>query len=125
MWGDGTQTRSFLYIDECVEGTIRLTRSDFTGPVNIGSEEMVSINEFAAMIMAIAGKQLRVRHVAGPTGVRGRMLAAFLLLVAALLVVAAVAVTIGIYSSAALGAAMLLAYFEIIGKREPALLPAG
>lgn len=72
MWGDGTQTRSFLYIDECVEGTIRLTRSDFTGPVNIGSEEMVSINEFAAMIMAIAGKQLRVRHVAGPTGVRGR-----------------------------------------------------
>lgn len=72
MWGDGTQTRSFLYIDECVEGTIRLTRSDFTGPVNIGSEEMVSINEFAAMIMAIAGKQQRVRHVAGPTGVRGR-----------------------------------------------------
>lgn len=72
MWGDGTQTRSFLYIDECVEGTIRLTRSDFTGPVNIGSEEMVSINEFAAMIMAIAGKQQRVRHVDGPTGVRGR-----------------------------------------------------
>lgn len=72
MWGDGTQTRSFLYIDECVEGTIRLTRSGFAGPVNIGSEEMVSINEFAAMIMEIAGKQLRVRHVDGPTGVRGR-----------------------------------------------------
>src|SRR5690349_1941586 len=72
MWGDGTQTRSFLYIDECVEGTIRLTRSDFAGPVNIGSEEMVSINQFAAMIMQIAGKQLRVKHVPGPTGVRGR-----------------------------------------------------
>jgi nucleoside-diphosphate-sugar epimerase len=72
MWGDGTQTRSFLYIDECVEGTIRLTRSAFEGPVNIGSEEMVSINQFAAMIMDIAGKPLRVRHVQGPTGVRGR-----------------------------------------------------
>jgi nucleoside-diphosphate-sugar epimerase len=72
MWGDGTQTRSFLYIDECVEATLRLTRSNFTGPVNIGSEEMVSINRFAAMIMEIAGKRLTVRHVAGPTGVRGR-----------------------------------------------------
>ena len=72
MWGDGTQTRSFLYIDECVEATIRLTRSGFTGPVNIGSEEMVSINQFATMIMDIARKPLRVRHVPGPTGVRGR-----------------------------------------------------
>jgi len=72
MWGDGTQTRSFLYIDECVEATLRLTRSDFAGPVNIGSEEMVSINQFAAMIMDIAGKPLGVRHVPGPTGVRGR-----------------------------------------------------
>ncbi|GAA4854063.1 NAD-dependent epimerase/dehydratase family protein [Luteimonas vadosa] len=72
MWGDGKQTRSFLYIDECVEGSLRLMRSDFTGPVNIGSDEMVSINQFAAMIMEIAGKQLRIRHVDGPTGVRGR-----------------------------------------------------
>ena len=72
MWGDGTQTRSFLYVDECVEGTLRLTRSDFVGPVNIGSDEMVSINEFARMIMGISGKNLRVRHIEGPTGVRGR-----------------------------------------------------
>lgn len=72
MWGDGTQTRSFLYIDECLEGVLRLTRSDFAGPVNIGSDEMVSLNQFAAMIMAIAGKQVRIRHIPGPTGVRGR-----------------------------------------------------
>lgn len=72
MWGDGTQTRSFLYIDECVEATLRLTRSDWPGPVNIGSEEMVSINQFAEMIMALAGKKLAVRHIEGPTGVRGR-----------------------------------------------------
>lgn len=72
MWGDGMQTRSFLYIDECVEGTLRFMRSDFQGPVNIGSDEMVSINRFAEMIMAIAGKQLTVDHIPGPTGVRGR-----------------------------------------------------
>jgi len=72
MWGDGLQTRSFLYIDECVEGTLRLMRSDFEGPVNIGSDEMVSINQFADMIMTIAGKSLSVRHIEGPTGVRGR-----------------------------------------------------
>src|SRR5262245_6432318 len=72
MWGDGEQTRSFLYIDECVEGTLRLTRSNFPGPVNIGSEEMVSINELARMIMDIAGKKLSVTHVPGPLGVRGR-----------------------------------------------------
>lgn len=72
IWGDGTQTRSFLYIDECLEATLRFTRSDFAGPVNIGSEEMVSINEFAVRIAAIAGKQVRLRHVAGPLGVRGR-----------------------------------------------------
>lgn len=72
MWGDGKQTRSFLYVDECVEATLRLMRSDFTGPVNIGSEEMVSINHFADMIMAIAGKKMKVNHIAGPTGVRGR-----------------------------------------------------
>lgn len=72
MWGDGLQTRSFLYVDECVEGTLRLMRSDFAGPVNIGSDEMVSINQFARMIMQIAGKQLSIRHIPGPTGVRGR-----------------------------------------------------
>ena len=72
IWGDGTQTRSFLYIDECLEGVLRLTRSDWVGPVNIGSEEMVSINQLAQMIMEIAGKRLTVRHIPGPTGVRGR-----------------------------------------------------
>jgi nucleoside-diphosphate-sugar epimerase len=72
MWGDGSQTRSFLYIDECLEGVARLTRSDWIGPVNIGSEEMVSINQLARMIMDIAGKRLSIRHVPGPVGVRGR-----------------------------------------------------
>jgi len=72
LWGDGKQTRSFLYVDECVEGTIRLTRSDFTGPVNIGSEEMVTINQLAEMIMGVAGKKLSIRHIEGPLGVRGR-----------------------------------------------------
>jgi GDP-D-mannose 3',5'-epimerase len=72
LWGDGSQTRSFLYVDECLEGTLRLTRSDWTGPVNIGSEEMVSINQLAQMIMDIAGKRLSIRHIPGPTGVRGR-----------------------------------------------------
>lgn len=72
IWGDGQQTRSFLFIDECLEGTIRLTRSGWTGPVNIGSQEMVTIDGLAATIMAIAGKRLTLRHVAGPLGVRGR-----------------------------------------------------
>ena len=72
MWGDGVQTRSFLYIDDCLDGTLRLMRSDFTGPVNIGSEEMVSINQLAETIMEIAGKRLRVKHIPGPLGVRGR-----------------------------------------------------
>lgn len=72
IWGDGQQTRSFLYIDECLEGTLRLMRSDFTGPVNIGSEEMVTINQLAMLIMEIAGVQLEIRHVQGPVGVRGR-----------------------------------------------------
>jgi nucleoside-diphosphate-sugar epimerase len=58
MWGDGEQTRSFLYVDECLEGVIRLMESDFMGPVNIGSEEMVSINNLAAIAMDIAGKKL-------------------------------------------------------------------
>jgi len=72
MWGDGKQTRSFLYVDECVEGTFRLMQSDFTGPVNIGSEEMVTINQLAQMTMDVAGKNLSVRHIPGPEGVRGR-----------------------------------------------------
>ena len=72
MWGDGKQTRSFLYIDECLEGTLRLTRSDWTGPVNIGSEEMVTINQLASMVMEIAGKKQSIEHVPGPLGVRGR-----------------------------------------------------
>jgi nucleoside-diphosphate-sugar epimerase len=72
IWGDGLQTRSFLYIDECLEAARRLMDSDFTGPVNIGSEEMVTINQLAAMVMDIAGKRLSVKHVPGPLGVRGR-----------------------------------------------------
>lgn len=72
MWGDGKQTRSFLYIDECLEGTLRLTRSDFIGPVNIGSEEMVTINQLATITMEIAGKKLKIKHIPGPLGVRGR-----------------------------------------------------
>jgi GDP-D-mannose 3', 5'-epimerase len=72
IWGDGLQTRSFLYIDECLEGVRRLMESKFKGPVNIGSEEMVTINQLAEMAMHIAGKQLRIRHIPGPLGVRGR-----------------------------------------------------
>lgn len=72
IWGDGEQTRSFLYIDECLEGTIRLIRSHFTGPVNIGSEEMVSINQLADLIIKISGKKLGKNYIDGPIGVRGR-----------------------------------------------------
>jgi len=72
LWGDGKQTRSFLYVDECVEAVRRLMESDFTGPVNIGSEEMVTINRLAEMVMEIAGKKLGIRHIPGPLGVRGR-----------------------------------------------------
>lgn len=72
IWGDGRQTRSFLYVDECVEGTLRLMRSGFPGPVNIGSEEMVSINQLVELVADIAGKRISVRHVPGPQGVRGR-----------------------------------------------------
>jgi len=72
MWGDGKQTRSFLYIDECLEGVRRLMQSDFIGPVNIGSEEMVTINQLAEMVMEIAKKKLKITHIPGPLGVRGR-----------------------------------------------------
>lgn len=72
IWGDGAQTRSFLYVDECLEGTIRLLRSDCQDPVNIGSDEMISINGLANMIMQVAGKKLKIKNVPGPLGVRGR-----------------------------------------------------
>jgi len=72
IWGDGTRTRSFLYIDECLEGTIRLTRSDFAGPVNVGSEQMVTINQLVDTVADIAGKKVIKKHIPGPLGVRGR-----------------------------------------------------
>jgi GDP-D-mannose 3',5'-epimerase len=72
IWGDGKQTRSFLYIDECLEGTLRLMRSDCIEPLNIGSEEMLTINQLAKMIIEISKKKLGINHVPGPQGVRGR-----------------------------------------------------
>jgi nucleoside-diphosphate-sugar epimerase len=72
VWGDGKQTRSFLYIDECLEGSIRLLRSDFEGPVNIGSDEMITINGLAQMAIDISGKQVGIDNIPGPLGVRGR-----------------------------------------------------
>lgn len=72
IWGDGRQTRSFLYIVDCIEAIRRFMESPFLGPVNIGSAEMVSIDQLATLTMQIAGKRLRLRHVPGPLGVRGR-----------------------------------------------------
>jgi len=72
IWGDGEQTRSFLYIDECIEATRRLMRSDFTGPVNIGSEEMVTINQLVDIACSIENKDIEKIHIDGPLGVRGR-----------------------------------------------------
>jgi nucleoside-diphosphate-sugar epimerase len=72
IWGDGKQTRSFLYIDECVEGVQRLMESNVTVPVNIGSDQMITINQLAETLMRIAGKTLTLRHIKGPLGVRGR-----------------------------------------------------
>ena len=73
IWGDGEQTRSFLYIDECIEASLKLMRQDnFMGPVNIGSEEMVTINELVSIAAKIAGKKITVEHIPGPLGVRGR-----------------------------------------------------
>jgi GDP-D-mannose 3', 5'-epimerase len=72
VWGDGEQTRSFLYIDECIEGTVRLLRSHFAGPVNIGSEEMVTINQLVDLVAEISGKRIGKKHIPGPQGVRGR-----------------------------------------------------
>jgi nucleoside-diphosphate-sugar epimerase len=73
IWGDGKQTRSFLYIDECLDGVRRLMDSkNFKGPVNIGSQEMVTINQLAEIVMEVAGKKLNIKHIDGPLGVRGR-----------------------------------------------------
>jgi len=72
IWGDGEQTRSFLYVDECVDGILKLMDSNFEGPVNIGSEEKVTINKLVDMASNIAGKKLIKKHIKGPTGVRGR-----------------------------------------------------
>lgn len=72
IWGDGMQTRSFLFIDECLEGVRCLMDSDFIGPVNIGSEEIITINGLVEMVMSIAGKRLTIKHIDGPLGVRGR-----------------------------------------------------
>lgn len=72
IWGDGKQTRSFLYIDECIEAVFRLMHSDFSGPVNVGSEEMVTINQLAEIVIGISGKNISLKHIPGPTGVRGR-----------------------------------------------------
>jgi len=72
VWGDGKQTRSFLYIDECVEATVALMNSTFTGPVNIGSEEMVTINQLANIVIEISNKELDIKNISGPVGVRGR-----------------------------------------------------
>ena len=72
VWGDGEQTRSFLYIDECIEGVLKLMESDFVGPVNIGSDEMVTINDMVKSVIDISGKKVYIKHVDGPTGVRGR-----------------------------------------------------
>lgn len=72
IWGDGKQTRSFLYIDECVDAIRRLMNSNFTGPVNVGSEEMIAINDLVKMVAKIANKEIKIKNIAGPTGVRGR-----------------------------------------------------
>jgi len=73
VWSDGAQTRSFCYIDDCVEGLYRLMQSDFREPVNLGTEDMVTINDLARLVIDISGKPgIALRHVAGPQGVRGR-----------------------------------------------------
>jgi nucleoside-diphosphate-sugar epimerase len=72
IWGDGLQTRSFLYVEECIEAILRFMQSDFNGPMNIGSDEMVSINQLASMVMQVANKNLSINNKPGPQGVRGR-----------------------------------------------------
>ena len=72
VWGDGEQTRSFLFIDECIEATRKLMKSDFLGPINIGSEEMVTINQLVETAAKVSGKNIKRKHIDGPLGVRGR-----------------------------------------------------
>ncbi len=72
IWGDGNQTRSFLYIDECIEATRRLMKSEFSDPINIGSEEMVTINELVQIVSDVSNKDIEIKHIDGPLGVRGR-----------------------------------------------------
>jgi len=72
VWGDGQQTRSFLYVEECLDGVIKLMESDFKGPVNIGSDEMVTINQLVEKVSKIANKKIHINHIQGPLGVRGR-----------------------------------------------------
>jgi GDP-D-mannose 3',5'-epimerase len=72
IWGDGEQTRSFLYIDECIDGVLRLMESDFEGPVNIGSDEMVTINKLVELAKSVGNKDININHIDGPLGVRGR-----------------------------------------------------
>jgi nucleoside-diphosphate-sugar epimerase len=72
VWGDGKQTRSFLYIEDCLDAVRLLVKSDFSGPINIGSEEMISINDFTKLVANISGKQVSISNIEGPTGVRGR-----------------------------------------------------
>ena len=72
IWGDGEQTRSFCYIDDCVEGIYRLMRSDFREPLNLGQDRMISINELAEMVAAVADFSIEKKHIEGPQGVRGR-----------------------------------------------------
>jgi GDP-D-mannose 3',5'-epimerase len=73
VWGDGEQTRSFIYIDECLDGTTKLIRSDYHFPLNIGSDQMVTINQLVDLIAEIAGKKISKKHIKGPVGVRGRV----------------------------------------------------
>ena len=72
MWGDGKQTRSFTFIDDCVEGILRMTKSDFTEPLNLGSDEMVSMNQMMELALSFESKALPIKHIPGPEGVRGR-----------------------------------------------------
>ncbi len=72
MWGDGKQTRSFIYIDDCVDGTIWIMESDCSEPLNLGTEEMIDMNGFAKLAMSFEGKKLPIVHIKGPEGVRGR-----------------------------------------------------
>lgn len=72
IWGDGKQTRTFMYIDDCVEGTIRIMRSDYPHPLNLGSDYLISINDLAKLAMTFENKKLNIKHIPGPLGVRGR-----------------------------------------------------